>query len=159
MIPRQGHIPGACTVLLAAGVGLVLPLTASSGRGSVRSSLAAPITIVTKVDRDGRGTFAARGALVENGRAVVRRAVVNGRLNATETLIGAKGRIVLTSQQRCGAATGTWRVVSGTLDYARLTGRGTTTARPACARPLGPVVIRHHGSADLPPPMLAQPGA
>lgn len=158
MIPSRG-LPGACAVLLAAGVGLALPLTASSGGESARSSSAAPITIVTKVDGDGRGTFTARGALVENGRAVVRRAVVNGRLNATETLIGAKGRIVLTSQQRCAAATGTWRVVSGTLDYARLTGQGTTTARPTCARPLGPVVIRHHGSADLPPPMLAQPGA
>ena len=119
----------------------------------------APATISVKLDARGRGTFTARGALVDEGRAVVRRAVVNGRLNATETLAGAKGRIVLAWQQRCGASAGTWRVVSGTLAYAQLSGRGATAGRVSCTRPLGRAALVHRGAVDLPPPVLAQPGS
>ena len=117
------------------------------------------MTVVTTIDAGGLGTFVARGAVVERGRVVVRRSVVNGRLIATETLIGTKGRIVLTSQQRCGARAGTWRVISGTLAYARLTGRGATTGAARCGRPFGRAVIRHAGTAELPPPAFAEPGA
>ena len=59
--------------------------------------------------------YGSRGSIVDEGRAVVRRAVVSGRLNATATLLGAKGRIVLTAQQRCGSRGGTWREAPGWL--------------------------------------------
>ncbi len=114
---------------------------------------------MVRVDARGRGTFTTRGAFAYAGRALVRRAVVSGRLNATETLSGAKGQIVLTAQQRCGAGTGTWRVVTGTLAYAGLSGRGTTSGRAVCTRLLGPASLGHRGAVELPPPVLAEPGA
>ncbi len=156
MAGRAPHAVALPAALIAA-VG-VAGLDAPAGDGrALRPGGDAAITV--QVDAHGRGTFTARGALADAGRAVVRRAVVSGRLNATETLTGAKGRIVLTTQQRCGASTGTWRVVSGTLDYARLSGRGTTTGRAVCARPLRAAVVVHRGAVDLPPPVLAEPGA
>ena len=63
-----------------------------------RTSSRSRSMIVTKVGADGRGTFTSRGAVVDDGRAVVRRAVVNGRWNATEILSGTNGTIVVTSQ-------------------------------------------------------------
>ena len=156
---RHERLPLACAALVAGGVALALPLAATGAGANARAASAAPVTIATTIDAGGRGTFVARGAFVERGRAVVRRSVVNGRLNAAETLIGTKGRIVLISQQRCGAPAGTWRIVSGTLAYARLTGRDATTEVARCGRPLGRAVIRHTGTAELPPPALAEPGA
>ena len=116
------------------------------------------MTLVVRIDARGRGTFAARGGLVDEGRAVVVRAVVNGRLNATEKLLGGKGTLVLTRQQSCNRTVGTWRIVSGTLAYAKASGRGTTVGPVRCARPLGAAVYRHRGTVELPPPVLAEPG-
>jgi len=142
---------------------LVLAVLGSASLGAVPGAAdptrLSDATITVRFDARGRGTFTARGALADEGRAVVRRSVVNGRLNATETLSGAQGRIVLTLQQPCGARTGTWRVVSGTLAYAKLTGRGVTSGRAACARPLGAATVVHRGAVALPPPVLAEPGA
>jgi hypothetical protein len=120
---------------------------------------ASPATFSIRIDARGRGTFTARGGVVDEGRAVVRRTVATGRLNATATLNGSKGRIVLSWRQRCGGRSGTWRVVSGTLAYANLTGRGTTAGRARCARPLGPAAFVHRGAVELPPPALAKPGS
>ena len=120
---------------------------------------ATPATFTVRLDASGRGTFTARGGLVDAGRAQARRAVANGRLNATTTLSGAKGWIVLTSRQACVGGAGTWRVVSGTLAYASLSGRGTTVGRVTCRRPLGGASIVLRGTVELPPPVLADPGA
>ena len=93
---RRKRLPLASAALAVGTVALALPLAATDAAASARAASAAPITIVTTIDAGGRGTFVARGAVVERARAVVRRSVVNGRLNATETLIGTTGRIVLT---------------------------------------------------------------
>lgn len=134
-----------------------------TGPGSVQGAgqatrAALPATFTVRIDAQGRGTFTVRGGIVDGGRALVRRAVVNGHLNATERLTGGHGSIVLTSRQRCGG-TGAWRVSSGTLGYGRLSGRGVTSGRTSCGRPLGPAVLVHRGTVELPPPTLAQPGA
>ena len=129
-----------------------------SGAHATRTAASA-VTIMVRVDARGRGTFVLRGALDDGGAASARRAVVNGRLDASVTLAGAKGRIVLTSQQRCGRTSGTWGVVSGTRAYEGLTGRGTTTGPGRCARPLGPAVVRYRGAVELPPLALATPGS
>jgi len=150
--PRALALP----VLVLAAVG---PAGLAVASGADNARRAADATITVRVDARGRGTFTARGAIVDEGRAVVRRAVVSGRLNATETLLGGKGRIVLTAQQRCGRRGGTWRVASGTLAYAKLSGRGTTTGRGVCARPLGPASVVHRGAVELPSATLAEPGA
>lgn len=146
-------VPLVLAPLVPAGLAV-----AAADVGARRAPAAADVTISVRVDARGRGTFTARGAFSDAGRAVVRRAVVNGRLNAAETLTGAKGRIVLTAQQRCGAGSGKWRVVSGTVAYAKLTGRGTTSGRVACTRPFPPVTLVHRGAVELPPPVLAEPG-
>ena len=159
MAGRASHVVALPAVFLTA-VGLAgLEAPAGDGRGQRPGVATADATIIVRVDARGRGTFTARGAIADAGRAVVRRAVVSGRLNATETLTGAKGRIVLTAQQPCGSRTGTWRVVSGTLAYATLAGRGTTSGRVACTRPLGAAAFVHRGAVELPPPVLAEPGA
>ncbi|HEX6725460.1 MAG TPA: hypothetical protein VF073_09495 [Gaiella sp.] len=147
--------------LLAAVAACLAGLAAPDGdAGALRSaSAAADVRISVRVDARGRGSFTIRGALVDGGPAFVRRAVVNGRLNATETLTGARGRIVLTAQQRCGTRTGTWRVVAGTLAYAQLSGHGTTAGLARCTRPPGRATLVHRGAIELPPPVLAQPGA
>lgn len=134
-------------------------LVASPGDSRVLRAAPADATITVRIDARGRGKFTARGAFADAGRAVVRRAVVSGRLNTTETLTGANGRIVLTAQQRCDTGVGTWRVVSGTRAYAKLSGRGTTTGRAACTRPLGAATLVHRGGVELPPPVLAEPGS
>ena len=118
-----------------------------------------PVTITVRLDARGEGSFTLRGGLADGGRASARRAVVSRRMNATVTLSGAKGRIVLTSQQRCADGTGAWRVVKGTLAYAGMTGRGTLSGRVRCTRPFGATRTVHRGSADIPPPALARSGA
>jgi len=115
--------------------------------------------VTVQLDAGGRGTFMLRGGLVDSGAASARRAVVGGRLHATIRLTGAKGVLVTTSSQPCARTTGTWRIVSGTLAYAGASGRGTTTGRVGCRRPFSAVTVVHRGTVDLPPPVLAQPGA
>ena len=143
------HAVGACVLALVAGA---TALCAGA------SAAASPATFTIRIDAAGRGTFAVRGAVVDSGRAVVRRGVANGRLNATATLAGAKGRITLSAQQPCGRATGTWRVVSGTLAYEKLRGRGTAAGRASCTRPFGPATLTYRGALELPPPALAASG-
>ena len=144
--------------------GLVVALAiAVSGPGSSDDARAAPAaafpaTFTVRLDASGRGTFTARGGLVDAGRAQGRRAVANGRLNATTTLSGAKGRIVLTTQQPCGRGTGSWRVVSGTRAYAGITGNGTFTARAGCARPFERAAVVYRGTVEIPLLALAKPG-
>ena len=140
------------------GVALLAGQGSAQGLGR-HARAASPATFTVRVDAQGRGTFTVRGGIVDQGRASVRRAVVDARLNATETLSGSKGRIVLTSRQRCAGGTGTWRVVSGTLAYATLSGRGTTAGRVACRRALGAASIVLRGTVELSPPVLAQPGS
>jgi len=151
--------PAIVVAALVVLAGLAAPAGDGRAGGAEWTTATANVTISVRVDARGRGMFSVRGSLVDGGRAVVRRAVVSGRLNATETLTGAKGGIVLTLQQRCGARSGTWRVVSGTLDYAGLAGRGTTSGGAACARPFAPAALTHRGTVRLPPPVLAEPGA
>jgi hypothetical protein len=159
------HAGGGTTFgwFLVLAVACVLFPAVSGARGSghaasVRAA-AEPVTLVVRIDARGRGTFTTRGTIADQGRALVRRSVVNGRLNATETLTGAKGTIVLTLQHLCGRNAGTWRVVSGTLAYEKGTGRGATIGVARCARPLGSAVIVHRGAVELPPPPLARPGS
>ena len=120
-------------------------------------SAALPLTITTRVDARGNGAFTLRGALVDSGRAAARRAVVNGRLVATITLVGANGGLVLTSRQPCGRGAGRWRIVSGTRAYAGVAGHGATSAA-RCRRPLGPAAVVFRGSVEVPPARLAPPG-
>ena len=117
-----------------------------------------PITLTVKLDAAGRGTFTLRGSLVDSGRASARRAVANGRLHATIQLAGANGAMVITSSKTCDRTTGTWRVVSGTLAYVSVTGRGTMSGG-TCVRPYRPTTIVHRGTVEVPPPVLASVGA
>ena len=48
------------------------------------------ITITTRLDARGRGTFTLRGALTDAGRISARRAVVSRKLQTAATLTGAK---------------------------------------------------------------------
>ena len=120
-------------------------------------SAALPLTITTRVDARGNGAFTLRGALVDSGRAAARRAVVNGRLVATITLVGANGGLVLTSRQPCGRGAGRWGIVSGTRTYAGVAGHGATSVA-RCRRPLGPAAVVFRGSVEVPPARLAPPG-
>ena len=154
---HQLRVRPACFLVVAV-LALLVCLGPVPGDDGSAHAAPSPAIFTVRVDARGLGTFTVRGALADQGRAVVRRAVVGGRLNATETLTGARGRIVLTSQSRCGGGTGTWRVVSGTLAYAALRARGTTTGL-VCKRSAGPATFVHRGSVELPPAPLADPGA
>ena len=143
---------------LAAGAALVLVVGATlAATGADAAS--SPATFSIRVGANGRGTFAVTGAVADTGRALVRRAVVGGRLVATATLTGAKGGMTLTSRQPCRGGAGTWRVVSGTRAYEKVRGWGVATGRASCTRPLGAVTITYRGTLELPPPALAAPGS
>ena len=144
-----GRLVAVGAIALAVGAAVVC-----AGAGAAPS----PASFSIRIDGSGRGTFAVRGAVADTGRALVRRAVANGRLNATATLTGAKGGITLTSQQPCGRVNGTWRVVSGTLAYEKLRGRGIAVGRAACGRPFRAATLTYRGTLELPPPALASPG-
>jgi len=147
--PRLGRL------IVASALALVVGATLGSS-GAVASS--SPATFAIRVGATGRGTFTVTGAVADAGRALVRRSVVGGRLNATAALTGSNGQLTLTSRQPCKGGTGTWRVVSGTRAYEKVRGRGVATGRVSCKRPLGPATLTYRGALELPPPALAAPG-
>lgn len=155
---RRHPLRALRAAILGLAVAALLAGPAVSGaRGA--QAVPAPATFTVRIDAGGRGTFTVRGGLSDQGRAAVRRAVAGGRLNATVTLTGSMGRIVLTSRRSCATGAGTWRVVAGTLAYAKLAGGGALAGRTRCARPLGPATVVFRGTVELPPALLAPPGA
>ncbi len=151
MVERaSGRLAAVAALALVVGATLV-----TSGAGAASS----PATFSIRVGANGRGTFAVTGAVADTGRALVRRAVVGGKLIATATLTGSKGGMTLTSRRACRGGRGTWRVVSGTRAYEKVRGGGVVAGRVFCARPLGAAMYLYRGSLELPPAVLAAPGA
>ena len=95
--------------ILGLAVAALLGNPAASGaRGFAPEAQAVPTpaTFTVRIDAGGQGTFTVRGGLSDREHAAVRRGVAGGRLNASVTLTGSRGRIVLTSRRSCGTGPG-----------------------------------------------------
>ncbi|HEX4746827.1 MAG TPA: hypothetical protein VFU99_08095 [Gaiellaceae bacterium] len=147
---------------------LLLPLVALGGLAVAQGSparSAAPIAdgqvqIVLVLRTATSGTFRMSGALSDAGSVSSRTRVAAGRLQLTQTLKGSSGVIRLRSNRGCGSRLGTWRLLSGTSDYAGITGGGSGSGLPRCAAPTYPARIVYTGSVrGTAPPPLAEPGS
>ena len=108
------------------------------------------------------GTFAMRGAISGSGKFTASQRIARGRLTTTEVLVAERGKLRIRVQRRCSAAAGTWKVLSGSGEYAGLTGGGTARGGPPCKRARYPVSARYTGAVHAPdpgpPPPAAQAG-
>jgi hypothetical protein len=154
MAPKQRGVRTArlaAPLLAAALVAVAVGAASGSGSGAVRLEL--------RFRTAGAGTFAMRGAISGAGRFTASQRVAAGRLTTTEVLVGGQGKLRIRVQRRCAAAFGTWKLVSGSGDFAGLTGGGTARGGPPCRRARYPVRAQYTGSLRVPDPGPPPPAA
>ena len=150
----------ALVVVAAAGTspGGALEVRLATPASPSAITLGGKVAIVVSLNRSREGTFRARGAISDSGRARARKDVSGGRLRATLKLVGKAGTIKLLVAQRCGKATSVWSVYSGSREYRGLSGGGKGTGRFAC-RGKAPHRGTYIGIVRTPPPTaIARPG-
>ena len=124
----------------------------------VAAAPASSIALNVILDKKRVGTFLARRAVSDSGRAHGRATVTRNRVHLVLILRGRAGTLQVLVRQRCGAPTGSWRTLSGTKAYAGLAGAGRASGRWTCAHKT-PYRATLTGPVKLPPPgPLADPG-
>jgi hypothetical protein len=140
---------------LAAGLVVV-------GAGAAVASSSGDVRLDLRFRTASAGTFTVTGTISDKGRFTASQRAGGGRLITTEALVGGKGTLRIRVQRRCAAATGAWKLASGSGDYAGLTGGGSARGGPACKRARYPVRARYTGAVRAPdpgpPPPAAQAG-
>jgi hypothetical protein len=95
------------------------------------------------------GTFSMTGALADAGTAITAYRVVGTRVDATATLIGARGILTIAMRGTLGGiadgqqrAAGRWAVCGGTGPYRRLAGRGQWQSVADIGAAMMPLAVR-----------------
>ena len=123
---------------------IVLFVTAFFAIGWVARPTVNPSTAVTITTTypdgalpDVSGTFTTSGALETSGSTTMSVDLFGNVAHCTQTLVAPGGTITILSQCQFSTMTGSWRIVSGTGDYANLQGNG----RVVMTFPPGVIVV------------------